>query len=169
MTTRLGVRRWAARAVLAVGLACVAGSAGASEGRVVSGDCPPVSRDRYRVLPEESEVAFAVLPYHLDKHPPQGAESLCVTMPGYKALPEVYAKQLATPSRHLDPDPNCRFQRGRHVVAAEGVWRLKDGRYIVDVRLLEFDDISRSLALSRYTVTRTASKLSIETGLECQR
>jgi hypothetical protein len=90
-------------------------------------------------------------------------------MPGYKALPERFAKRLATPSLRLDPDPNCRFQGGRLVVAAEGVWLLKDGRHVVDVRILEFDDISRSLGAFRYTVTRTAGAFAIQGELVCQR
>ena len=114
-------------------------------------------------------MAFAALEHHLDKHPPGTGDPLCVTIPGYKALPETYAKRLATPSRRLDPDPNCRFQGGRHVVAAEGVWQLKDRRYVVDLRILEFEDISRSLALFRYTVARSAAELSVQSEINCQR
>jgi hypothetical protein len=168
VTTRLGLRGRVARSVVAVGLACDAGHAAASDRPIVPVDCAPVSRERYRVLPDESAVAFAVLAHHLTKHPPQGTASVCVTMPGYKPLPEAYARRLATPSRRIDPDPNCRFQGGRQVVAAEGVWRLKDGRYVVDVRLLEFHEISRSLGLSRYTVTRTTRDLSVGAELDCQ-
>jgi hypothetical protein len=169
VTTRLGLRRRMERCVLAVGLAFGASQAAASDCPAVSRDCPPVSRQRYRVLPDESAVAFAALMHHLGKHPPQGNDALCVSMPGYKALPKAYATRIATPSRRLDPDPNCRFQGGRQVIAAEGVWQLKDGRYVVDVRILKFDDISTSLALFRYTLARTAGVLSVQREVDCQR
>jgi hypothetical protein len=113
-------------------------------------------------------VAFAALAHHLNKHPPDG-DALCVTMPGYKPLPSHFAKRLANPSLRLDPDPNCRFEGGRLVVGAEGVWQLKDGRFVADVRILEFADISTSVGAYRYMVTRTTAAFSVESEIACQR
>jgi hypothetical protein len=91
-----------------------------------------------------------------------------VTMPGYEPLPGPLARRLATPSLRLDPDPNCRFQGGRLVLGAEGVWLLQDGRYVADVRILEFHDISILLAEYRYIVTRTSEAFSIQSEVICQ-
>jgi hypothetical protein len=161
VTTGLTAQRSLTATVLALGI--VFGLADAS-----ASDCPPVSREKYRVLPHESDVAFTALVYHLQQHPPEGGAPLCVSMPGYKALPTHLAKRLATPSLRLDPDPNCRFQGGRRVLGAEGVWQLKDGRYVADVRILEFDDISRSLGAFRYFVTRSAEAFSVQSEVVCQ-
>jgi hypothetical protein len=147
--------------VLALDIAFGLGGAAAS-------DCPPVSREKYRVLTEESDVAFTALAYHLQKHPPEGGAPLCVTMPAYKALPSHFAKRLAIPSLRLDPDPDCRFQDGRRVLGVEGVWQPKDGAYVADVGILEFHDISRSLGSYRYTVTRTAEGFSVQSEVVCQ-
>jgi hypothetical protein len=160
VTTRRTVQPSLIALALSLGIVVPLGSAPAS-------DCPPVSHDRYRTLPEESDVAFTALAYHLEQHPPE-AGPLCVTMPGYEALPGHLARRLATPYLQLDPDPNCRFQGGRLVLGAEGVWHLQDGHYVADVRILEFHDITILLAEYRYIVTRASEAFSVQSEIVCQ-
>jgi hypothetical protein len=120
-----------------------------------SRDCPfpvPVHRP-YRKEPEESEVALAALLGHFERHPYSDPGYPCLTAPGYVSPDDNARAALAQAGLKLSPDPTCRFGVGRIVWAAEGVWRVEGGVFVVHVTKLRFDDISTFLEGYEYTLS----------------
>jgi hypothetical protein len=112
----------------------------------------PVER-RYRVEPNEDELALKALQFHLDRHPSDKKYG-CLTFPGYRAIPK-HARTAITRAG-LSPDPNeqCHFVEGAVVLAVSGVWRTGADRYVVHVSRFRFGHVSTFIAEYAYTLTK---------------
>lgn len=122
-------RRVQAGAFLAV-LSLSAASA-ASEGRDCGCDpLPAPVRRPYRHEPEEDTVAVSALRYYFKAHPPPASERACVALPGHRALSRKAREALVFPGLELEKRPDCRYEEGRILWAATGVWRTGSAEFV---------------------------------------
>jgi hypothetical protein len=117
------------------------------------GDCLPAPVQRpYRREPEETAVAIAALVHHFKGHPVPAGERACVTLPGHRPPTRKARGALAAAGVRLDPDADCRFEEGRVLWSADGVWRVTPTEFVAQVTKSEFGDVSLFLEGYEYTL-----------------
>lgn len=149
--------------VVAISVMSTTQNVGAQLPRECGGDpmpAPPVNR-QYRTEPEEESIATAVLLRHFKDHPVLPKTPVCVTLPGHKPPTRGLRRALKEAGILVDPREDCRYEEGRVMWAAAGVWKTQPETFKAHVEKLEFGHLSLFLEGYEYTVRATGEVVSI--------
>ena len=114
----------------------------------------PVKRN-YRKEPEEKQLALDALLHHFRVRPAPASESVCVTFPGHQPPGRDARRAFLAAGVTIDRRTDCRFEEGRHIWGATGVWRTSPDTFVVHVARSEFGHLSLFLEGYEYTFRRT--------------
>ena len=120
----------------------------------------PVQRP-YRREPEENAIALAVLSHYFKGHPPAISERPCVTLPGHRALPREAMEHLAQAGLQLERRADCRYEEGRIIWGATGVWRTGPTEFVAHVTKAEFGHVSLFLQGYEYALEGAGGTLRV--------
>jgi len=141
-------KRTCAEALLA---ACLA-AGGAAEEPCLGDPMPAPIHRAYRHEPEEQAIALLALESYFRTHPPPPGERVCVTLPGHRPPPKAVRDRLTQAGVTVDKRGDCRFEEGRTIWAAAGVWRTGPTEFVAHVMKSEFGDLSLFLEGYAYTL-----------------
>src|SRR6186997_1631461 len=110
----------------------------------------PVHRD-YRQEPEEQAIALLTLESYFQAHPAAPTDHVCVTLPGHQPPPRAMRRRLQQVGVAVDTRSDCRFEEGRVIWAAAGVWRTGQKHFVAHVIKSEFGHVSLFLEGYAYT------------------
>jgi hypothetical protein len=111
----------------------------------------PVHRD-YRQEPEEQAIALLALESYFQAHPAAPTDQVCVTLPGHQPPPRAIRRRLQQVGVAVDTRSDCRFEEGRVIWAAAGVWRIGQKQFVAHVIKSEFGHVSLFLEGYAYTL-----------------
>jgi hypothetical protein len=114
----------------------------------------PVHR-AYRQEPEEQTIALLALESYFQAHPPPAGERVCVTLPGHQPAPRMVRDRLEHIGMKVERHGDCRFEEGRTIWSAAGVWRTGPAEFVAHVIKSEFGDVSLFLEGYEYTLEPT--------------
>jgi hypothetical protein len=122
----------------------------------------------YKRLPEEEAASRAALLHYFTKYPAYSRPA-CVVLPGYRPADPATRAALQLAGVEVEADPSCRFQEGRHLLSAEGVWRISKHAFAVHVSESRFGDVTTFLASYELRLTRHGErwKVTSQVGSPC--
>ena len=113
----------------------------------------PLSR-LYRQEPEEERISQITLLKYFKDHPVVPKEPVCVTLPGHKPPTPGLRAALRATGMLVDPRDDCRFEEGRTLWKASGVWQVQPGVFKAHVVKAEFGHVNVFLEGYEYTVRK---------------
>jgi hypothetical protein len=106
----------------------------------------------YRHEPEEEAIALLALERYFPTHHTGSADPVCVTLPGHRPPPRLVRDRLQQVGVTVDVRGECRFEEGRTIWAAAGVWRTGSREFVAHVIKSEFAHLSLFLEGYAYTL-----------------